>query len=89
LESFRQIAPSSSWACDEAATRPGDDFNERADWVADILGPHGWRVHHESNGTLYVTRPRKSMRDGHSATIGHSNALDLSGAPIPLNLSLK
>ena len=52
--------------------RPGDDFNERADWLADILGPHGWELHHETGGILYVTRPGKSRRDGHSATIGHS-----------------
>ena len=55
-----------------AGGRPGDEFNERADWLADILGPHGWTVHHETSGTLYVTRPGKSRRDGHSATIGHS-----------------
>jgi len=52
--------------------RPGDDFNERADWLADILGPPGWELHHEAGGTLYVTRPGKSAREGHSATIGHS-----------------
>ena len=57
---------------DPAADRPGDAFNEHADWMADILGPHGWELHHESGGTLYVTRPGKSTRDGHSATIGHS-----------------
>jgi len=55
-----------------AGGRPGDDLNERADWLADILGPHGWELHHEAGGTLYVTRPGKSRRDGHSATIGHS-----------------
>lgn len=52
--------------------RPGDDFNECADWLADILGPHGWTLHHDSGGTLYVTRPGKDVREGHSATIGHS-----------------
>ena len=56
----------------QADCRPGDDFNERADWLTDILGPHGWERHHEAGGTLYVTRPGKSRRDGHSATIGHS-----------------
>ena len=55
-----------------AGLRPGDDFNERANWLGDILGPHGWTLHHESSGTLYVTRPGKNTRDGHSATIGHS-----------------
>jgi hypothetical protein len=57
---------------DAAGRRPGDDFNERADWLDDILGPHGWELRRESGGTLYVTRPGKNKRDGHSATIGHS-----------------
>jgi hypothetical protein len=57
---------------DPVGDRPGDDFNDRADWLADILGPHGWELHHETGGTLYVTRPGKSPREGHSATIGHS-----------------
>ena len=56
----------------DLASRPGDDFNKRADWLTNILGPHGWELHHESGGTLYVTRPGKSRREGHSATIGHS-----------------
>ena len=47
-------------------------LQERADWLADILGPHGWELHHEAGGTLYVTRPGKTAREGHSATIGHS-----------------
>jgi AAA domain/Bifunctional DNA primase/polymerase, N-terminal len=55
-----------------AGDRPGDDYNERADWLEDVLGPHGWQRHHEAGGTLYVTRPGKSTREGHSATIGHS-----------------
>ena len=60
-------------AADQAGDRPGDDFNQRADWLADILGPHGWELHHEArDGTLYVTRPGKRVREGHSATIGHS-----------------
>lgn len=54
-----------------SAARPGDDFNERADW-ADILEPHGWTVHHMGGGTTYWTRPGKSKRDGHSATTGHA-----------------
>lgn len=53
------------------ATRPGDDFNSRADW-ADILEPYGWVVHHVAGGTTYWTRPGKSKRDGHSATTGHA-----------------
>jgi hypothetical protein len=56
----------------QAGLRPGDDFNERGDWLYDILVPHGWTLHHESGGTLYVTRPGKNKHEGHSATIGHS-----------------
>jgi hypothetical protein len=66
-----QSAPASRTA-DQADGRPGNDFNERADWVADVLGPHGWELHHDAGGVLYVTRPGKSTRGGHTATIGHS-----------------
>ena len=57
--------------------RPGDDFNERADW-REILEPHGWRIHHIGNhGTvIYWTRPGKKKIDGHSATTGHSGDAD-------------
>ena len=36
----------------QASGRPGDDFNERADWLTDVLGPHGWELHREAGGTL-------------------------------------
>ena len=55
----------------DRTSRPGDAYNERADW-ADILEPHGWTVHHMGGGTTYWTRPGKSRRDGHSATTGHA-----------------
>ena len=44
----RQPAPR---AGPQASGRPGDDFNERADWLTDVLGPHGWVLHHEAGGT--------------------------------------
>lgn len=53
------------------ALRPGDDFNERADW-SNILRPRGWTVHHRQGDTVYWTRPGKAKRDGHSATTGHA-----------------
>lgn len=55
------------------AARPGDDYNERADW-ADILEPHGWTVHHTDGPgrTVYWTRPGKAWAKGHSATTGHA-----------------
>lgn len=51
--------------------RPGDDFNNRAQWH-DILYPQGWQVHHTSGHTTYWTRPGKETRDGYSATTGRA-----------------
>lgn len=51
------------------ATRPGDDFAAQTDWL-DILGPHGWRVHHTSATEIFWTRPGKARKDGWSATTG-------------------
>lgn len=51
--------------------RPGDDFNNRAEWL-DILGPHGWTVSHVQGHTTYWVRPGKDKRDGHSATTGRA-----------------
>jgi putative DNA primase/helicase len=48
--------------------RPGDDFNRRADWRADVLGS-GWRTVRESGEVLYLSRPGKDA--GVSATIGY------------------
>lgn len=46
--------------------RPGDDFNQRANW-ADILEPHGWRhVGTDSSGVDQWCRPGKDS--GKSAT---------------------
>ena len=54
--------------------RPGDDFEARADWINDILGPHGWTIDKElSNGEIRLTRPGKN--GGTSATIGHNKGL--------------
>lgn len=47
--------------------RPGDDFNNRADWRV-IL--QGWEWVRQQGGTWYLRRPGKS--EGISATIGHS-----------------
>jgi putative DNA primase/helicase len=51
--------------------RPGDDFNERAEWE-DILVPQGWTIFSRRGATTYWTRPGKDRRDGHSATTGRS-----------------
>jgi putative DNA primase/helicase len=54
-----------------AVSRPGDDYNERAEW-ADIIEPAGWQYSHSGGDTVYWTRPGKEVRDGHSATTGRA-----------------
>lgn len=55
-----------------SANRPGDDFNERAEWVDIIGGTIGWTINHTGGDTVYWTRPGKDRRDGHSATTGRA-----------------
>lgn len=58
-------------------TRPGDDFNYRANWEDhDMLGGNGWTVSHVQNGTVYWVKPGANPRDGHHATTGHNGAQD-------------
>lgn len=52
----------------EDVTRPGDDFNRRAD-IREILEPHGWEIEREREGVRYWRRPGK--RRGVSATEGY------------------
>lgn len=58
----RRTAPSAG-----AGTRPGDEFNLRADWDADVLGPHGWTPTFTRGAVTYWRRPGKEGR-GWSAT---------------------
>jgi putative DNA primase/helicase len=48
--------------------RPGDDFNRRADWLADVL-VDGWKAVRHSGDVIYLCRPGKDS--GVSATVGH------------------
>lgn len=48
--------------------RPGDAFNERANWP-DILEPHGWQAVFERGGVIHWRRPGKDF--GTSATTNH------------------
>lgn len=58
------------------ATRPGDDYALRTDWI-DILQPHGWQIHHTTMAEIFWTRPGKDRKDGWSATTGYAgNGLD-------------
>lgn len=50
------------------AGRPGDVFNQRADW-AEILAEHGWETVRQKEGVLYLRRPGKAK--GISATAGY------------------
>src|SRR5262249_39735139 len=53
--------------------RPGDDFDERAEWE-DVLAPHGWVAVGECAGVTSWRRPGKS--EGISATTGYCRSAD-------------
>ncbi len=53
-------------------TRPGDDFNARADWGDDVLTPKGWRYLFTRAGIEYWRRPGKDR--GISATINYAGS---------------
>lgn len=66
----RQQAPSAPVA--GSNLRPGDRFNQEhntPELLADYLYGHGWQLHHQAGGELYLTRPGKEPRDGSSATV--------------------
>ncbi len=54
---------------DDGRLTPWDDFNARADWKADVLGPHDWTFAWESAGEGYWRRPGKD-EGSCSATTG-------------------
>jgi hypothetical protein len=54
-----------------AGTRPGDDFNRRADW-ASILQPHGWVPLRQRGVVTYWRRPGKG--EGISATTNYAGS---------------
>lgn len=52
-------------------SRPGDVFNEKADWAGDVMEPAGWRhLFSRADGTQHWQRPDKTG-DQASATVGH------------------
>jgi hypothetical protein len=53
-------------------TRPGDDFNNKADWF-ELLARHGWKYVHSWNGVTYWKRPGKS-EPGISATTNYNGS---------------
>ena len=48
---------------------PGQDFEQRADWMADLLGPLGWTVNSREGEKTFLTRPGKKF--GKSATLNY------------------
>jgi P4 family phage/plasmid primase-like protien len=48
---------------------PGQDFEQRSDWMADILGPLGWTVVQHVGEKTIIRRPGK--RVGKSATLNY------------------
>jgi P4 family phage/plasmid primase-like protien len=48
---------------------PGQDYEARADWMTDILGPLGWRIWQRSGDKSKLTRPGKKF--GTSATLNY------------------
>lgn len=52
--------------------RPGDEFNQQADWAALLTG-WGWTLAKERRGMGYWVRPGKDARDGHSATLNYGD----------------
>lgn len=59
----------------EGELRPGDDFNERADWMTDVLEPAGWEVVKTEGDELYLRRPGAQSRDQrkHDATLNYAD----------------
>jgi hypothetical protein len=54
------------------ASLPGADFNARADWMTDVLGPHGWCRVFDRGETTCLRRPGKQF--GVSATLNHGGS---------------
>ena len=56
--------------------RPGDEFNEKADWDEPWFTDQGWRISHRFGQETFWVRPGKDPRDGHSATTGYRHGND-------------
>lgn len=73
--------------------RPGDDFNQRGDVLGEVLLTEGWQIHSRRGAELFLTRPGKDRRDGHSASLGYENSPNLyvwstdAGLPVQEPLS--
>lgn len=86
-------ASSSSSSSSSGALRPGDDYNQRGDVLGDVLVPQGWQIHSRRGAELFLTRPGKDRRDGHSASLGYDNSPNLyvwstdAGLPVQQPLS--
>ena len=59
---------------DSTSTKPGDDYNARANWKQ-LLEPLGWKAIYTQGTTTYWRRPNKT--DGFSATTGRNEGDNL------------
>lgn len=76
LDQMPVVTPPARLVTGSTATgdRPGDDYNNRADW-ADLLLPRGWTLVSAHGKTRYWRRPGKSV--GISATTGRNDGDNL------------
>ena len=69
----QQSAPESRTPTEGESLRPGDQYNQTVtvDQTLKILVDHGWQVgRKDPDGTIHLTRPGKTSKDGESATLG-------------------
>lgn len=60
----------------EGELRPGDDWNNRADWDEPWFTSAGWTVSHRVGAETFWVRPGKNAKDGHSASTGYNGDKD-------------
>ena len=64
-----QATPTEFEVSDSHGDRPGDEFNQKANW-SDLLEAHGWTLAFSQNETEYYRRPGKDD-EGCSATVNY------------------
>ncbi|QEF98801.1 hypothetical protein Mal15_28570 [Stieleria maiorica] len=68
-----QAKPGSKY---QGEPRPGDVYNQQTE-LRQLLLDAGWKPHHrDDEGTEYLTRPGKEIRDGFSASLGRIRSDD-------------
>jgi putative DNA primase/helicase len=60
----------------EGELRPGDDWNNKADWNETWFTGAGWTISHRVGAETFWVRPGKNAKDGHSASTGYNGDKD-------------